>query len=37
VPVKFIPHELEKENKIVEFYMHQVHPKCILKLRKMKF
>lgn len=36
VPVKFIPHELE-ENKIVEFYMHGVHPKCILKLRRMKF
>ena len=36
VPVKFIPHELE-ENKIVQFYMHGVHPKCILKLRKMKF
>ena len=36
VPVKFVPHELE-ENKIVEFYMHGVHPKCILKLRKMKF
>lgn len=36
VPVKFIPNELE-ENKIVEFYMHGVHPKCILKLRKMKF
>jgi len=36
VPVKFIPNEL-KENKIVQFYMHQVHPKCILKLRKMKF
>lgn len=36
VPVKFIPNELE-ENKIVEFYMHDVHPKCILKLRRMKF
>jgi hypothetical protein len=37
VPVKFIPNELE-ENEIVEFYMHQVHPKCILKLRRrMKF
>lgn len=36
VPVKFIPNELE-ENKIVEFYMHGVHPKCILKLRRMKF
>jgi hypothetical protein len=37
VPVKFIPNELEKANKIVHFYMHEVHPKCILKLRKMKF
>lgn len=36
VPVKFTPNELE-ENKIVEFYMHGVHPKCILKLRRMKF
>ncbi len=36
VPVRFIPNELE-ENKIVEFYMHDVHPKCILKLRRMKF
>lgn len=36
VPVKFIPNEME-ENKIAEFYMHQVHPKCILKLRRMKF
>ena len=36
VPVKFIPNELE-ENKIAEFYMNDVHPKCILKLRKMKF
>lgn len=36
VPVRFIPNEFE-ENKIVEFYMHGVHPKCILKLRRMKF
>jgi hypothetical protein len=36
VPVKFIPNELEKDNKVVEFYMHEVHPKCILKLRKTK-
>ena len=36
VPVRFIPNELE-ENKIVEFYMYEVHPKCILKLRRMKF
>jgi len=36
VPVKFIPNELQA-NKIVQFYMHEVHPKCILKLRKTKF
>ena len=36
VPVKFIPNEL-KGDKIVQFYMHEVHPKCVLKLRKTKF
>ena len=36
VPVKFVPAEPE-DNKIAEFYMHGVHPKCILKLRRRKF
>lgn len=36
VPVKFVPNDLG-ENKVAEFYMHEVHPKCILKLRRMKF